>query len=195
MKWYRVFGLFVLFFSGWAYAHHYKGLPHYGYFENYPQVPFLEFIKETPTHEVFLTVYNFQGLNLDQVDSPDDVRMYLYIYDLEADTVYKGQASFSVYSHDELIHRTGVIEAEQENIFVLTRKIKSQDDLRLKIDFFDSQNRPTSISMDFQITETLLQKYGLVGAIGLFFMLVILLKYFARNFVANEAKSTPLQEV
>ncbi len=39
-----------------ASAHHFKGLPHYNYFENYPQVPEEEFIGEVGDYEVILTV-------------------------------------------------------------------------------------------------------------------------------------------
>lgn len=57
--------------AGVAAAHHLKGLPHYNYFENYPQVPEEEFVGEVSDYEVSLVVYDFQGINRDNVDSPD----------------------------------------------------------------------------------------------------------------------------
>ncbi len=40
--------------TGVSTAHHFKGLPHYNYFENYPQVPEEEFIGEVGDYEVSL---------------------------------------------------------------------------------------------------------------------------------------------
>ena len=39
------------------------------------------------------------------VDSPNDVRFYVYLYDLTTDTAYVGEAAFNVYSHDKLVKR------------------------------------------------------------------------------------------
>lgn len=179
---------FIAFFFSWqGSAHHYKGLPHFSYFENYPQVPYLEFIKETPDYEIFVTVYNFQGLNLEQVESPDVVRFYLYIFDLDANKVYKKPASFSISSHDKIIHETGMLPAEQENIFVIQKEIKQQDDLILKANFKNSSGEMVEVKIPFQITKTFFQKYGLYLAIALFFLVVIVLKLVTTRLQKNGA--------
>ena len=157
-------------------AHHYKGLPHYSYFDNYPQIPYLEFIKMDEQFETFITVYNFQGLNLEQVDSPDDVRLYVYLYDLEKDKVFKGEAAFEIYSHDQLIRKIDFIPPEQENIFVIQGKIKEQDRLSLKIKVKKEDGQLASIEIPFQITETFFEKYGLALGIFAFFVTVALIK-------------------
>lgn len=173
-----------------AFSHHYKGLPHYGYFDNYPQVPYLEFIKETPDYEVFVTVYNFQGLNLEQVESSDDVRLYLYIYDLAADKIYKNEASFEVFSHGELVYRTGKMVPEQESIFVIQKSIEKQDDLLLRVKLHKENDSPVVIEVPFQITKSFFQKYALYIFIALFFGLVIGLKTFTSKRNANSDKDS-----
>jgi hypothetical protein len=174
---YKIFFLVTLFvFPLKGASHHYKGLPHFNYFENYPQVPHLEFIKETPDFEIYVTVYNFQGLNLDQVDSPNDVRLYLYIYDIKADKVFMRPASFQIFSHNKLIHKTEPAPPEQENIFVIQKPILEQDDLILRASFEDRSGKNIEIDIPFQITETFFQKYGIYLAIAFFFALVISIK-------------------
>ncbi len=157
-------------------GHHYKGLPHYGYFENYPQVPTLEFLKETPRHEVFVTIYNFQGLNMDKVDAPDDVRFYVFVYDLVTDRIYTGEAQFSIYASGKLIHKTGTIKPEQEAIYVLEDKIEQQNDLKLDLTVLGADGERTTISLPIRITQTLFQKYGVVAVVILFFVAVSSLK-------------------
>lgn len=157
-------------------AHHYKGLPHYSYFENYPQVPVLEFINETPEYEIFMTVYNFQGLNLEQVESPDDVRLYIYIFDLKQNKVFKGQARFKILSRGQLVYDTKLIDSEQENIFVIQRKIENQDDLFINVEFKDQSGQTVTLEIPFQITKSFFQKYGVYLLIVLFFIIVSSIK-------------------
>ncbi len=183
-----IFFLFPLL----VFSHHYKGLPHFSYFENYPQIPYLEFIKETPDYEVYVTVYNFQGLNLEQVEAPDSVRIYLYIYDIKADKVYKNPASFKIFSHNSLVHATELAPPEQENIFVIQKEISKQDDLVLTASFKDPNGKSVEITIPFQITKTFFQKFGLYIVIALFFLFVIALKLITgRNDVSDKNKGVP----
>ena len=185
-----IFVFAILIFNAWsACAHHYKGLPHYGYFENYPQVPYLEYIKETPEYELFVTVYNFQGFNLEQVESSDDVRLYIFIYDIEADKVFQRKASFEVLSRGNIVHKTGFIPPEQENIFVIQESIKEQDDLVLKVEFTDKNGAPVKLELSFQITETFFQKYALYIFIALFFAVVIILRIVTSRLQGNKEQS------
>ncbi len=94
--------LIVLFLSSTASAHHNKGLPHYGYYENYPQVPTEENVVLQGRWEFGATVFNFQGMERQQSDTPDDVKIYAYIYDTKTDTGYKGPVHFE-------IHRNGIV--------------------------------------------------------------------------------------
>ncbi len=38
-------------------AHHFKGLPHFNYFENYPQIPQDEFLGQFGDYECSLVIY------------------------------------------------------------------------------------------------------------------------------------------
>lgn len=157
-------------------AHHYKGLPHYNYFDNYPQVPILEFIEETETYEAFVTIYNFQGLSLDMVEAPNDVRFYVYLYNIPEGKSHLGSANFDIYSHGKLIHKFVEIIQEEESIYTLRSTIKEQDDLMLKISFTNANGEPIVINMPIEITESFWDKYWLYFAIFCFFGTVVIIK-------------------
>ncbi len=172
----RILLAISVLFGTLAGAHHYKGLPHYSYFENYPQVPILEFIQRDSDYEIFVTIYNFQGLNLDLVESPDDVRFYTYIYDVKANNSYKGKVDFEVLSHETLVLNRKGLESEQENIYIIQSKFEEQDDLILKATFPTSAGNTKTISLPIQLTEGFWDLYGVYVAILGFFAVVISIK-------------------
>ena len=113
----------VLGLAGAASAHHFKGLPHYNYFENYPQVPEEEFIGEAGDYEVSLVVYDFQGINRDKVDNPDMVRMFLMIFNLRDHRVYGGPLTLEVLDRGEVVHTARHEAAELENLYSMHRDL------------------------------------------------------------------------
>jgi hypothetical protein len=157
-------------------AHHYKGLPHYNYFDNYPQVPILEYIEETPEYEAFVTIYNFQGLDLGMVEAPDDVRFYVYLYNIQRGISHLGPANFDIYSHGKLMHRFVEMVQEEESIYTLRSTIKEQDNLLLKISFTDPDGKDVVIDIPIEITESFIDKYWLYFAIFGFFGIVGVIK-------------------
>ena len=84
-------------------AHHNKGLPHYGYFENYPQVPTEEYVVIQGRWEMGASIFNFQGLQRRDADTPNDVKIFLYLYDLESDMNYKDQVAFEIRKGEEVV--------------------------------------------------------------------------------------------
>jgi polyferredoxin len=89
--------------AGAATAHHNKGLPHYGYFENYPQVPTEEYVYIHYPWEIGATVFNFQGLERENASTPNDVKIYMYLYDLKADHSYTGPIDFELLLGGEVV--------------------------------------------------------------------------------------------
>lgn len=77
-------------------AHHFKGLPHYNYFENYPQVPEEEFLGQSAGYEFSLVVYDFQGIKRENLDAPNTVRLFLVIFELLSGNVYTGPVTLEV---------------------------------------------------------------------------------------------------
>ncbi len=169
--------LLGVFFNNYTVsAHHYKGLPHYNYFDNYPQVPIFEYIEEGDNYTVFATIYNFQGLSLEMVDSPNDVRFYIYLYDLNTDKAYEGEAAFNIYSHGKLVKRFINMKQEEERIYTIKAEIIEQDDLILESIFTDKEGQIVKINMPIEITNSFFDSYGLYLIILLFFVVVGVIK-------------------
>jgi len=100
-----------------ALAHHNKGLPHYGYFENYPQVPTDETIRIVGRWEIGATLFNFQGLKRETSATPDDVRVFAYVYDLQEDVPYRGSMTLSVMLKDEVIATFDRLQPDEETVY------------------------------------------------------------------------------
>ena len=105
-------------FASTARAHHNKGLPHYGYFENYPQVPTEEFIDEVGRWEVGVVLFNFQGLQRKTSDTPDDVRIFAYAYDLQDGRGYHGPLTLHIEREGVRIATYDRLEPDQEGVYV-----------------------------------------------------------------------------
>jgi hypothetical protein len=159
-----------------ARAHHYKGLPHNNYFENYPQVPTLEFLHEDDKWEIFLTVFNFQGINLESVEDNDMVRFYIFLYDLKADKVYRKTTRMDILSRGKVVYSSESHDPEEESIYSIHQKLKYQDELELHVHFKDSDGIVDVVKLPFRIKKTFFQKYGLIFVIFIFFVFVGILK-------------------
>ncbi|MDD9942988.1 MAG: 4Fe-4S binding protein [Myxococcales bacterium] len=103
--------------SGPALAHHNKGLPHYGYFKNYPQVPTEEYIRIAGRWEIGATIFNFQGLDRRTADTPNDVKIYLYLYDLVADAAYVGPLAVELHHEGRVVARFERLEVDEEAVY------------------------------------------------------------------------------
>jgi len=113
-----VLALALLSLPDVASAHHNKGLPHYGYFENYPQVPVDEYVAIDGRWEIGATIFNFQGYESRTTsDTPNDVKIFLYLYDLEADQGYRGPLSVEIRRDGRVVSRFDRVEVDEEAIY------------------------------------------------------------------------------
>lgn len=120
---FTLFTLFTLFISvlypGISAAHHFKGLPHFNYFENYPQVPQDEYLWQEGDYEFSLVIYDFQGIKKSEVEQPDDARLYLVIWNLRENRIYGESLTLRVLDHGEPVHSRSFPTAVEENIYSL----------------------------------------------------------------------------
>jgi ferredoxin-type protein NapH len=120
-------------------AHHFKGLPHYNYFENYPQVPEEEFLGQAGDYEFSLVVYDFQGINRDDVADPDTVRLFLLIFSLTGNRVYQGPLTLDILDRSQIIHSETHPSADLENIYSLHRSLADSGKYTLRVTLQDSE--------------------------------------------------------
>lgn len=114
-------------------AHHFKGLPHYNYFENYPQVPEEEFLGQAGEYELSLVVYDFQGINREKAEDPDNVRLFLLIFNLLDNRIYQGPLTLEVLDRDQPVHQVKFNSADLENIYSLHRELPDTGRYSLRV--------------------------------------------------------------
>lgn len=119
--------------SGTMHAHHFKGLPHYNYFENYPQVPEEEFLGQAGNYEFSLVVYDFQGINREQTESPDKVRLFLLIFSLLENKVYNGPITLEILDNNAPMETVQFESADLENIYSLHRDLPDSGRYKLRM--------------------------------------------------------------
>jgi hypothetical protein len=147
-----------------ALAHHNKGLPHYGYFENYPQVPTEEYIRVEGRWEVGATVFNFQGLgDRESSDTPNDVKIFAYIYDLEKDVGYEGPATIAIVSEGETVSVFERLEPDGEGVYVSRETLPHSGDYSLEFTF-DEGEATLPFNVDLAADRV---NWALLGGLGL----------------------------
>jgi hypothetical protein len=95
---------FLLGVPGPAEAHHIRGLPHYGYTENYPQVPVNEMTLSQNGYTMNLTTYYFEGLKKEVSLTPDAVQIYLHLRDETTGRAYTGPIGLEIRNKNEILY-------------------------------------------------------------------------------------------
>jgi len=116
-----------------AVANHNKGFPHYGYFENYPQVPVEEFVAVDGHWELSATLFNFQGIDRRRSDTPNDVKIYLALYDLERGQGYTGPLRVEIRQGAELIAEYDRLHVDEEAVYSTRETLPRSGDYELHI--------------------------------------------------------------
>ncbi|MAE96975.1 MAG: hypothetical protein CL910_20185 [Deltaproteobacteria bacterium] len=114
-----------------AEAHHNKGMPHYGYYDNYAQVPSEEFLTIQGRWEMGATVFNFQGLDRRIADTPNDVKIYIHLYDTEASQGWEGPVRFTIEGDDEPIASFQRDRVDEEAVYSTRETLPSSGEYRL----------------------------------------------------------------
>ncbi len=131
-------GLFlVLAMSSTAHGHHFKGLPHFNYFENYPQIPQEEFVGQQGEYEFSLVLYDFQGLRQQDMQQPDDVRLFIIAFNLLGNKVYSGPAKLEVLDSDTALIVDTVDGPREENVYQLQGSLSGSGDYSLRMTLID----------------------------------------------------------
>jgi len=114
-------------------AHHFKGLPHYNYFENYPEIPEEEFLGQVADYEVSLVVYDFQGIQRENVDDPNMVRMFLVIFNLRNNDIYGGPLTLEVLDNGNAVHTEKHKSSELENLYSMRQNLPDTGNYSLRL--------------------------------------------------------------
>ena len=126
-----VLSLVVLALPITALAHHNKGMPHYGYYQNYAQTPTEEFVALDGKWEIGATIFNFQGLDRRAAHTPNDVKIYLYLYDTEANAAYQGPLNIEIRQGGERVARFERQQVDEEAVYSTRETLPRSGDYAL----------------------------------------------------------------
>ena len=164
-------------------AHHNKGLPHYGYYENYPQVPTEEYIDFVGRWEIGATIFNFQGLDRRSADTPNDVKIFLYLYDLEAEQGYDGPLAVEIHRKGEVVSRFDRLQVDEEAVYSTRETLPASGDYEL-VAFVDppgggqAEQVPLRFHVDLSTDRI---RWGLIAGLGAPVALAFALALFGRR--------------
>lgn len=143
--------LAVFFIPLAAQAHHNKGLPHYGYYDNYPQVPTEEYVVVDGRYEMGAVVFNFQGYTARETsDTPTDVKLYLYIFDLETKKNYIQDVDFEIRKDGKVIAEYLRTKVDEEAVYATRERLPESGTYEIvaKLD----TNPPHEIKLPFYVS-------------------------------------------
>jgi hypothetical protein len=132
--------------AGPAEAHHNKGIPHYGYFENYPQTPVEEYVVIDGPWEMGAVIFNFQGLDRRTADTPNDVKIYLYLYDDRTGSAYEGPLEVEIWSDGEVVSTFERVKVDEEAVYSTRETLPRSGDYELLARVGEEQ-----VSLTFQV--------------------------------------------
>lgn len=167
----------ILLMSSSAMAHHNKGLPHYGYFENYPQVPTEEYVAIEGRWEFGASIFNFQGMDRRTADTPNDVKLFIYLYDLKADKAYMGPVTFEIRQGDELVITLKRAKVDEESVYSTRVTLPRSGDYVLLAKLADGSSARLRFQVDLASDRV---NWLVVGGIGLPVLLLFGLALFGR---------------
>lgn len=162
---------------GPAVAHHNKGMPHYGYFENYAQVPSEEYLTIQGRWEMGATFFNFQGLDRRTADTPNDVKIYIYLYDRQAKRGWEERVEFAILQDGESIATFVREQVDEESVYSTRETIPRSGDYEL-VAQVDGDRVVLSFHIDLASDGV---RWRLIFALGLPAFVVFALAFYGRS--------------
>lgn len=164
-------GLALLLIPLTAFGHHMRGKPHYGYAENYPQIPTRETRVRVGRYDITVVSYFFEGLRRQTSDTPDDVQFYVSLTDSRTGQSYtgpltievrRGKTRLAVFRHDRPF---------EEAVYRVRQSVPGTGlyDLRLIAEGFQG-----SVAVDVQGDSVSWMPYAASGGVALFILLLFL---------------------
>ncbi|HIG31004.1 MAG TPA: hypothetical protein EYQ50_25670 [Verrucomicrobiales bacterium] len=149
-------------------AHHFKGLPHYNYFENYPQVPEEEFLGQAGNYELSLVVYDFQGIDRANVADPETVRLFLVVFQLRENRIYQGALTMEIWDRDQILDSTRFPQPDLEKVYSIHRKLPEQGRYSLRIILHNEKDMAVRIPFKLSSQKTHLGPWVATALFALF---------------------------
>ena len=169
-RWSVIFVIVLLLWAPPLAAHHFKGLPHFNYFENYPQIPQDEFLGQMGDYECSLVIYDFQGIDKGEALMPDKVCFYLVVFNLRMNNIYNGAVNIEILNNDRQIYSEFMEAAVEENIYTMQENLTGTGRYSLRVILNDAER--TKIMVPFVLSS---QKIPWGKYIGLIMIICVVM--------------------
>ncbi|MFQ5847263.1 MAG: 4Fe-4S binding protein [Candidatus Methylomirabilales bacterium] len=152
-----------------AAAHHMRGQPHYGYAENYPQVPTKETYAHIGNFDVTVVSYFFEGLRRNLSDTPHDVQFYVGVTDKRTHQGYTGPLSIEVWREGGRIAGFDHARPFEEAVYRIRQAVPGAGEYELRLEGVGFRG---SVSVDVEGESAPVTPYLLTGVALLLGLLV-----------------------
>ena len=163
--------LLLFIFEGISFSHHIRGLPHYSYKENYPQVPTVEETRINGNYEIVFSYFKiFDTGNID---------LAVYVKNRVTGKPYAGEISFTVFAGNERPEDTDAYtaEADMTNTYRVGWTYEKDGIYYLRISFNDDEGIERTEEFLLQIGKVP-ANWKLIGIVtGCFLLLFALVIY------------------
>ncbi len=159
-----VLALLVLFPATYAAAHHVKGLPHYGYLENYPQTPTRELNIPAAPFDVTVVVYTLEGLDKERSSILDDAMVFVSVTDTRTSKAYIGEIDITFRPTDgsaQIDHAFGT-PLEETVYRMRTQLSASTYDVRVRIGNSDGATGEARLSLADGVDPWIIASFAIV---------------------------------
>jgi ferredoxin-type protein NapH len=152
-------------------AHHMRGQPHYGYAENYPQVPTKETLAHIGKFDVTVVSYFFDGLRRHLSDTPHDVQFYISLSDRQTHQSYTGPLSIEVWREGQRIAAFDHAHPFEEAVYRIRQAVPGPGGYELHLAGMGIRG---SVSVNVEGDSPPVTPYILTGAVVLIALLIFL---------------------
>jgi len=168
-----IFFFFLFLIPSLIHAHHIRGLPHYGYSENYPQIPTYEEIRDVDDWSI-----NFSFIKIFETKKCD---LAVYIKNLKTGKPFQGVVTFQVFAQREDPRDTDPFDTllDPTNTFRVNWVYEEDGIYIVRIKFHDGQKQ---YAQDFrmQLGKTKLNWFWLILP-GIVILILTGLNVYARR--------------
>lgn len=167
----------LIFLAGSSFeakSHHIKGLPHYGYLENYPQTPTFELEATIAPYDIIVVTYLLEGLNESLAATPDDAMIYVTITNKETRKPYIGRLEIEFQPKNGGSATTRFFLEPLEETVYRSRVTLSANSYDMTFRILDEPQRQVTIHLDLSSGSNWWLIASALAAIGAFSTVILL---------------------
>src|SRR5690606_24014157 len=99
--------------------------------------------------EMGTSIFNFQGYQRQDANAPNDIKFFIYVYDLELDRPYTGAVDFELVLDGEVVTRFSRERVDQEQIYSTRETLPETGEYTLVATLREAEGTAGRVEMSF----------------------------------------------